>query len=411
MQVPNKAWTRRPLTESVASDADWQFDHLDPALAEQLHEVLAARRQRCPIEHSDRYGGFWPVFTHEAVLAVAADPHTFSNTRGIDIPRFVENIRQPPVDYDPPEHGQYRKIVQRLFTRQAVTRYEDTLRDLTSRRINELLADGTADLIPGLARYLPPIAIAIVLGLPPEDGERFVNWTTQLLITSAQGDHAANEAIAEEFRTYLADHIERHRSTKDDSVINSIVEGSVAGRPLTEAEQLGMLQALVIAGHETTVSSTGTILYYVAVTEGLRDHIADDPAALSKVIDECLRIESPVIAIARTVVGDTSFAGQSLHDGDRVLMVLNSANHDEGVFDQPDEFIWDRTRNPHVAFGYGIHRCIGEHLARLEMRVVVEELLRLAPRFRVASDFEPQWLGGRLTRALASLPVTLAPTD
>jgi cytochrome P450 len=345
------------------------------------------------------------------VLAVTSDPKTFSNTKGIDLPRLVENIRQPPVDYDPPEHGQYRKLIQRLFTRQMVARYEGTLRDLTSRRITELLAAGTADLIPGLARYLSPIAIAIVLGLPPEDGERFATWTTQLLITSAQGDHAANEAIAEQLRAYLAEHVERQRSTQDDAVINSITDGSVDGRPLTEAEQLGMLQALVIAGHETTVNGIGTLLYYLAVTDGLRDDIAGDPAALSKVIDECLRIESPVIAIARTVVGEANFAGQSLHDGDRVLMVHNSANHDEKVFDRPDEFIWDRARNPHTAFGYGIHRCVGEHLARLEMRIVVEELLRLAPNFRVTPDFMPQWLEGRLTRGLASLPVILTPTD
>jgi len=154
-------------------DSGWQFDHLDPALAGQFNEVLAAKRNRCPIEHSDKYGGFWAVFTHEAVLAVASDPHTFSNTKGIDLPRLVENIRQPPVDYDPPEHGQYRKVIQRLFTRQLVARYEDMLRDLASRRITELLAAGTADLIPGLARYLPPIAIAIVLGLPPR-GRRTV---------------------------------------------------------------------------------------------------------------------------------------------------------------------------------------------------------------------------------------------
>ncbi|MFI6099224.1 cytochrome P450 [Lentzea sp. NPDC051213] len=393
---------------ATAFDPERQFDHLDPTLAQRFNEDLAARRQRCPVEHSDNYGGFWAVYTHDAVLAVASDPHTFSNSQGIDLPRFVENIRQPPVDYDPPEHGQYRKVIQRLFTRQAVAGYEDVLRELTATRIAELMTAGTADLVPGLARYLPPIAIAIVLGLPPEDGERFVTWTTNLLITAATGDQEANQAIAAELRAYLAGHLERQRLAGDDTVINSIAQGSVEGRPLTEDEQLGMLQALVIAGHETTVASVGTLLYNLAVVDGLRDEIVRDPAALPKAVDECLRMEAPVVAIKRTVVGEAEIAGRRLRDGDRVLMVLSATGRDEAVFDRPDEFVWNRERNPHLAFGYGVHRCVGEHLARLEMRVVAEEVLRLAPDFHVEPGFTPQWTEGRLTRSPASLPVVFS---
>ena len=325
------------MTTCLRPSIPTEFDHLDPTLAQQFNEVLAAKPQRCPIEHSDRYGGFSAVFTHEAVVAVASEPRTFSNSRGIHIPRFVEDIRQPPVDYDPPEHGQFRKVIQGLFTRQAVARYEDSLRDITSARIADLVAAGTADLIPGLAQFLPPSPSRSCWACRP----RMASGSSPGLPTcSSRRPKATTRRIRPSppsCVTTSPEHIARQESTQDDTVIRSIAEGSVGdGRPLTESEQLGMLQALVIAGHETTVASVGTMLYYLAVTDGLRDHIVGDPTSVRRIVDECLRIESPVIAVARTVLGEAEVAGNALPDGERVLMVLSSANRDEAVFDRPE---------------------------------------------------------------------------
>ena len=166
-----------------------------------------------------------------------------------------------------------------------------------------------------------------------------------------------------------------------------------------------MLQLLVMAGHETTINGIGTMLYYLATVDGLRRQLIERPQLIPTMIDECLRIDSPVIAIARTVRGDTTLAGQALPDGDRVMFVLNSANRDPAVFDRPDEFICPRDEGSHLAFGLGVHRCLGEHLALLEMRVVAEEILRLAPDYRLVDGFLPQWVPGRMMRGLASLPV------
>jgi cytochrome P450 len=383
---------------------EWEFDHLDPWLAPRMNEVFTEIRGDCPVIHSANYGGFWAALTHETVKEVTGDPQTYSSTGGPTIPP-VHGVLMPPIEFDPPEHTAYRKIIQRQFTRQGAARYEPLLRRLVQDRLAELIEQGTADLIPTLARYLPPMAIAVILGLPPEDGERFVEWTTRLLVTTAAGDHAENKRVEEEFTAYVAGHL--NRTGDEENVIGEIGRGRLNGRPLTPQEQLGMIFLLIIAGHETTVHGIGTMIYHIATVEGLRDRLIADPTLVPGMIDESLRIEAPVVSVARTVHGRADLAGQTLGDAERVLLVLSSANHDPAVFDRPEEFVCPRSRNPHVTFGSGVHRCVGEHLALLEMRIVAEELLSMAPGYRIADGFRPEWTSGPVVRGLASLPVTL----
>ena len=382
---------------------DWEFDHIDPWLAPRINEVLAELRDGCPIVHSTKYGGFWAVLTHEAIKEVTGDPRTYSSADGASIPR-AHGILSPPIAFDPPEHSAYRKIIQRQFTRQGAARYEPLLRRLVKDRLTELIEQGSADLVPTLARYLPPMAIAVILGLPPEDGMRFVEWTTRLLVTAATGDRAENERVTQEFTTYISGHLATARD--EETVIGVIDGGLFNGRPLTTEEQLGMILLLIAAGHETTVNSLGAMIYHMATVDGLKDRLIADPALIPSMIDESLRMEAPVVGLARTVRGGAELAGQALEDGERTLLVFGSANHDPAVFDRPEEFVCPRDRNPHMAFGSGIHRCIGEHLALLEMRIVAEELLAMAPGYRIADGYRPDWKSGPVTRGLTTLPVT-----
>jgi cytochrome P450 len=381
----------------------WEFDHIDPWLAPRMHEVFAELRDGCPIVHSDKHGGFWAALTHEAVKEVTGDPRTYSSADGASIPR-AHGILSPPIAFDPPEHTAYRKIIQRQFTRQGAARHEPLLRRLVRARLTELIEQGSADLVATLARYLPPIAIAVILGLPPEDGERFVEWTTRILMTAATGDRAENERVTEELTTYISGHL--NRASDEETVISVIGNGRFNGRPLTPEEQLGMILLLVMAGHETTVHGIGTMIYHMATVDGLKDRLIADPALIPSMVDESLRMEAPVATLARTVRGGAELAGRTLEDGERTLLVFGSANHDPAVFDRPEEFVCPRSRNPHVAFGSGIHRCVGEHLALLEMRIVAEELLAMAPEFSIADGYQPDWRSGPVTRGLTTLPVT-----
>ncbi len=380
----------------VGVHPDWQFDHIDPLLANPLNEVLADLRAQCPVVHSTQHGGFTAALTYDSIKQILGDHTTYSSTDGIAIPRLTMTGK-PPVDFDPPLHTMYRKILQRHFTRAAVAQYDDTLRTLVRHRIKELLARGEADLVPELAHYLPPAAIALILGMPAEDGSRFLGWVDRLFLAARTGNREDGDRALGEFRAYIADQLDRQRAAGADTVALAIADGTVDGRPLTAEEQIGMFVFLIIAGHETTVHGLSAMLYFLAAVDGLREQILASPSLIPRMVDECLRIESPVVGIART----------RRPDGRRVLAVLNAANHDPAVFSQPTEFNCSRDRNPHLAFGYGVHRCVGEHLALLEMRIVAEEVLSLLPDYRFPPDFSPQWSGGKMTRGIESLPVQL----
>lgn len=392
----------------TAGDAGWEFDHIDESLPPHLNEVFASIRERCPVVHSDKHGGFWAVLSYDAVREVAADPARYGSGDGISLPVVIGGLRTPPLESDPPAHGQFRRIMQRHFTRQAVARYEPALRELVGARITELAASPGADLVPGLAKYLPPIAIALILGLPLQDGARFVEWLDQMFATAASGDEAANRRVVVEFTGYLQAELLRQQAAGVDSVMTAIAVGEIDNQPLTEQERLGMILITVLAGHETAINGIGTMLYHMATVPGLRERLIADQALIPKMVEECLRVEAPVIGVARTVRADTALAGQPIPAGDRVLLVMNAANRDPKVFDQPESFDCDRDQAAHLAFGHGIHRCVGEHLARLEMRIVAEEILRLAPGYQLADSYRPQWTGGRMTRGLTTLPAVLA---
>lgn len=384
------------------SSAGRDFDHIDPGIAPRLNEVLSALRESGPLVHSREHGGFWAALTHRAVLEVTCDPAVFSSARGIAIPPIFGTITQPPVEYDPPEHTAYRRIIQGQFTRRGAARFEPMLRGLVRARLAELVGAGQADLVRDLARPIPPMAIAMILGLPPEDGERFVEWLARLFATAARGDVAENERVTREFKAYVGARLDEPHD--DEALLATIARGEIDGRPLTREEQIGMVVLLVVAGHETTVHGIGTMLYHLAAVEGLRDKVTDDPSLIPAMIGESLRMEAPVLCMGRTVRGGADLAGHRLEDGDRVLMVFNAANHDPAAFDRPEEFVCPRDRNPHVAFGFGIHRCVGEHLALLEMRIVAEEILAMAPGYRLPDGFRPEWVGGRMVRGLTALP-------
>jgi cytochrome P450 len=381
-------------------EPNWQFDHIDPLLANPLNDVLAGLRAQCPVVHSTKHDGFTAVLTYDAIRQVLGDYGTYSSTDGIAIPK-VTMTGKPPIDFDPPLHTSYRKILQRHFTRAAVAQYDDVLRTLVRQRITELLARGEADLVPELAHYLPPAAIALILGMPPEDGDKFLGWLDRLFLAARTGAREEGAAALREFQDYVAGQLDRQRAAGADTVALAIAGGTVDGRPLTVDEQIGMFVFLIVAGHETTVHGLSTLLYFLAAVDGLRSRLRDEPSLLPKVIDECLRIESPVVGVARTA------RGSALVPDGRVLAVLSAANHDPAVFERPAEFDCERERNPHLAFGYGVHRCAGEHLAFLEMRIVAEEVLSLMPDYEFAPGFRPQWSGGKLTRGIESLPVQL----
>ncbi len=208
----------------------------------------------------------------------------------------------------------------------------------------------------------------------------------------------------------LGECLARRGKEDDDTVLGAIANATIDGRHLSDREIRGFTHLLAIAGHETTVNSLSTMLYHLLSEPGLKADLIEHPERIPAMVEESLRYEAPVMSMARTVVHETELGGQQFCPGDKILLAYISANHDDAVFDEPERFDIDRSNNTaHLAFGTGTHKCLGEHLARVEMRVVTEEVLRLMPDVALVEGYEPAWLPARTVRGLQTLPVRFTP--
>ena len=268
-----------------------------------------------------------------------------------------------PAGVDPPEHTKYRRILQPFFMPVAMPSYEEPLRAVARENLEKVASQGEADLVQVLGRTVPPVAITSMFGLPLTDAERFMDWTERLMATGFAGDLAGNQAVTEELEDYLEAACLERRGHDDGSILAAIANATVDDeRPLTSDEIRGMTHLLAVAGHETTVNAIGTMLYHVATQPGLKQQLLDDPASIPAMVEEALRYDSAVMSMSRTVVTETEIGGQQMEPGDQVLLAYISANRDDRHFDRPDEFVVPREGNTHLAFGSGVHKCIGEHL-------------------------------------------------
>jgi cytochrome P450 len=391
-------------------DGGLVFDHSDPAMGARLHETYAEFRDKCPIAKGEKFGGFWALTKYDDVLKAARDYSNFTVTQGITIPHINGDTPVLPAQVDPPEHTAYRRIVQKFFTPTAMIPYEQILRDLVDDQLRTIADKGEADMLTVLGRPIPPAAIALMFGLPIEESGRFVEWADQMMATAYSGDKEAHDRVIDELETYLEDRCLERRGGDDGTVLAAIANAKIDDRFLNSTEIRGLTHLLAIAGHETTVNSLSTMLFHILSEPSLKQRLIADPSLIPATVEEALRYEAPVMSMARTVVQETQLSGHTFCPGERVLLAFISANHDDEVFADPDAFDIARANNTsHLAFGTGTHKCLGEHLARAEMRVVAEEVLRLMPDIELAPGYEPQWLPARTVRGLKTLPVRYSP--
>jgi cytochrome P450 len=356
--------------------------------------------------HSSRHGGFW-AFSRFADVTGAANDHVHYTTReGVTVPPLGLPTGSVPLTTDPPEHKFYRRALQPFFTPAAVAGLEEPIRKVVVERIESFAADGHADLVAELAGPVPCIVIAMILGLDRGHWSSFMEWVDGMETASHVGDAAARQRYAEKLYEFLVAEVERRKAAPRDDLLTAIATMTLDGAEVSDVIRYGMAQLILVAGHDTTVAGIGSLLRDLMEHPGLRARAREDEALLARAIEESLRFESPVFGLARTVTCPVTVQGRELEPGDKVLLMFGSANHDPLRFPDPEVFDADRDdRPPHIAFGYGRHRCIGEHLARLEMRVVAEELLRRVPDYRLAPGAEIR-MRTALVRGPLSLEVT-----
>jgi len=400
---------RGSATGSPLSD-DWcahHFDYLAPDLALNLHETLATMRQRCPVAHSDQHDGYWVVTGYDDVLRVAQDWQTFSSAHGVSVPERPSSLVAIPEHVDPPVHRTYKRVINPFFTAAAVAPYEQPTRALVTRLIDDFIERGSCDFMAEFATPFPGLAFFdLVLNAP---ADQLLELNEKAAAVSIPTNPGAREAVTWMFE-WITDFVAKRRSEPPrGDVVDAILAADIDGRPITDTEIVGMIQLLILGGLETTAGALGQIMIRFTREPAIPDLLRRRPDLLPEAIEELLRLEPPFIAIARTAMCDTEVGGQPIKQGEKVMIYWASANRDAAEFDAGAEFDPERSRNRHLAFGAGPHRCAGSNLARLNLRVALEELISRLDDVALQPGVEPLHFHSALNRAPLSVPITFTP--
>jgi len=395
----------KPPVKDFATD----WDHTDPQWVADPYPIWADLRERCPVAHTNRYGGGWFPATHAGVSAIAKDTENFTsrtvilgNGRPGDDALPAPIGVAPPITSDPPFHAIARRLLLPAFAPGPINALEPQIRQLCRGLLDNL---GDHEIVNGgaeYAQYIPPGVIKHMLGFPEGDEDLFREFA-HIIVEGV--DHAEEERI-EEFapiEEYFIKQIEDHRENPRDDLTTYLLNVDIGGQKLADEHIFGTMVLTLVAGIDTTWSAIGASLWHLAShPEDLR-RLVDEPDLMPVAIEEFLRFYAPV-TMARLVKHDMEYLGCPMKQDDWILLGFPAANRDPKVFENADQFIIDRAENRHVAFGLGIHRCAGSNLARLELRVAIEEFIKRYPRFELADPAAVTWAQGQI-RGPRNLPI------
>ncbi len=397
------------MTDVRPPVADWatDFDHQHPDYAANATEIWDELRDGCPIAHTDRYGGAWFPTRHEDIAAISKDVVHFSS-QGVVVTEERPDIPAPmgyapPITSDPPFHAIARGIMLKFFSPKAIDAWEPIVRETCRRRIADIRAmidagETTIDIAAHYSQHIPVSVMADMLDLPREDGDVFRGFIHDIM------EQAGEEKPYEESMDfYLDTHVAARRNSLGDDLMSFLCQADIEGMPLLDEHVRGTIGLLIIAGIDTTWSAIGAGLWHMAQSPADRARWTDDPDVQPFALEEVLRFYAPV-TMARLIAEDIELSGCTMKAGDWALLPFPSANRDPEAFDQAGEFVIDRARNRHAAFGLGIHRCVGSNLARLELRVAMEEWMAAFPEFELADPDAVTWSTGQV-RGPRQLPV------
>lgn len=399
---------------TVKPAQNWQtdWDHADPAYNEQAHQIWDDLRQTCPVAHTDRYGGAWLPVRHEDISAIARDTDHFSSEGAVlsNKPPREEWISTapiggaPPITSDPPFHADARRLLLPAFSPQVIAEWEPEIRRLCNELIDNLEGLDVVDAAVQYAQNIPVYVIARMLGLPLEDSDYFRD-TVHLVLEEIGAEFGDRRAGFEKLDAYLAVHVRDHIENPKDDLIGFLLNAKIYDQPLSPEHVVGTIILLMVAGIDTTWSSIGSSIWHLAHHPADLARMVAEPELLPTAIEELLRAYAPV-TMARMVSQDAEIGGCPVKQGDSVLLPFPAANRDPDVFENADTVIIDREVNRHVAFGLGIHRCLGSNLARLELRLAVEVFINRFPKFELADPGAVTWSLGQV-RGPRKLPVRI----
>ena len=395
----------KPLVEDFATD----FDHADPQWVNNPYPIWEDLRTRCPVAHTDRYGGAWFPATHELVSRVAKDTENFtsrsvvmSNLRPTDEDLPAPIGIAPPITSDPPFHAIARRLVLPAFSPGVVNALEPQIRALCNSLLDDM---GDAAVVNGgtqFAQYIPVGVIQQMLGFPLEDIEMFLQIVIDVL-DSIDSTAEDRQATGDKNRAYFEKQIQDHIDNPRDDFTTYLLNAEIAGTKLELDHVIGTILLTLVAGIDTTWSAISSSLWHLAQNPDDLARLVNEPELIDVAVEEFLRFYAPV-TMARLVAKDHDFNGWPMKKDDWVLLGFPAANRDPEVFEDADKFIIDRRENRHVAFGLGIHRCAGSNLARLELKVAIQEFIKRYPTFTLENPSEVTFSPGQV-RGARNLPI------
>jgi len=408
-----------------AIDANFEELLVSPEFVANPYPLLARLRQEEPVYWSDGIGG-WLLTRYDDILISFKQTTHYSNENRLG--KAVEYLPperrakfKPFEDHyatkgllhsDPPDHTRLRALVTREFTVMIVEKMRPRIQEVVDGLLDAAEKNGRMDVVPDLAAALPVQVIAEILGVPPPDRYLIRKWTDHIL--RFQGVNKPSEADLSraqdalmEMRAYIKSMINERRRQPRGDLMGKFVAAESEGQRLSEAELINTCVTLFTAGHETTLSLISNTIYTLLANSDQYELLRHEPGLLESAIEESLRYESPVSRQSRLMKDNTELAGKKLKKGEIVFQMLNAANRDPAYFADPDKFDIQRKKNRHIAFGQGIHFCVGAALSRAESTIAVGTALKRFPNLRLVDD-KPDWdVSKRNSRVLRSLPVQL----
>jgi cytochrome P450 len=352
------------------------YSHHDSALVNDPFPTWRLLRDELRVAHSDQHGGFHLLSHYEDVRAAGKAARQFSST-GRALPPVASNL--VPIYLDPPQHTEYRRLLNDPLSVTAAVQREPKIRAIVDRLLDDLDGVEEFDFIEAFAAPFPHRVALDLVGVPEREGAQMSRWVLdQLKLRGIDDDQAYASGLA--IRERVIRLVEEHRADPQAGTITTMLLGAtVGGEPLSHDDLVGMITVVLFGGLDTTTTTLSTAMVHLLDHPESWERLRTEPELLDTAIEEVIRWSSPVQATARTVTEDLEVAGCPMAAGDRVLLVWGSANHDERQFARPDEFVLDRSPNPHVGFGFGPHRCPGAPLAKVMLRISLEGVLeRLA---------------------------------
>ena len=379
-----------------------EFDPTSPPMRDDPYPFYRWLRDEAPVHYSAKYST-WVLSRYDDVRGALGDAATYRSGDGVLLGSKADDFLPMVETTDPPEHQPLRALIGAAFLRRRVVPMEDAMQRLVDDLIDAFIERGECDLARDFAWPFPATVICELLGVPHEDREKFRTWAYELTV-AGESSLGAARSIYEYFGRLL----ELRRSEPRDDLVSALLEARVEERALTQLQLLGTCFQLVVAGHETTTNLLGNACVLLCADRDLRCRLIDDPTLVPKAIEEILRFDAPVQGLSRTLTRDVGLHGATMKAGDKVHLLFAAANRDERQFEEPDRLDPTRSPNPHLSFGFGIHFCLGAHLARAEAHIAISTLLARIPDFAMTED-RARYFSSLMNRGVQRLPASFAP--